>query len=505
MVERGFVALVGAGPGDPDLITVSGRDQLARADVLVYDSLCDPALLELAPAHAERIYAGKRARTAAMPQAAINALLVERARAGKRVVRLKGGDPYVFGRGAEEAEYLHAAGIPFLVVPGITAALGAGACAGLPPTHRDDASTVAFVTGHHDPRDPNCPVDWSNLAAFRGNLMIYMAVGHLDTTCQTLIERGRSADTPAAVVQDATRPSQRVIRGTLADLGQRALDAGIRSPSLLVVGPAVAREPVLDWYARRPLAGQRILVTRPKDEAERSARPLVELGAEVIHAPTIDIVPARDRDALDRAIDRLEGHDWLVFTSRHGVRYFMQRVMERSDIRALGRVEIATIGPGTTNALSVFHLRPDIVAASESSEGLVEALLPHVGGKRVLLVRANRGRDVLPAALGSVADVEQVVAYEQRDRTALPDHVVRLLESGEVDWITLTSPAIAERFHALIPPGVTGHLGGATKIATISPLTSETVRRFGWSVAAEAAPHTWEGIVSAIRQHHRSE
>lgn len=498
---RGTVYLIGAGPGDPGLLTVRGAALLGQADVVVYDHLASGRLLDLATPEALRVCAGKSKGHCTLPQEEINRVLVEHARAGRRVVRLKGGDPFVFGRGAEEAEYLQAAGIPFEVVPGVTAAVGVSACAGIPVTHRDVASAVAFVTGHHDPLDDDAQgrLDWTALARFPGTLVIYMGVTRLERLCQTLIERGKPADTPAALVEAGTLPRQRTIEGTLATLPARAAEAGVRPPALAVVGPVVRRREALRWFEDRPLFGQRIVVTRPADEARRVVGGLEALGAEVLLAPTVTIGPPVEPAPLDSAIDRLESFDWLVFTSANGVRYFLDRLDHHGrDLRALGRLKLAAIGPATAEALSDARLRADLVPGSFRSEDLAEALVERAAGRRVLLARADRGRTVLKDELERVAQVEQVAVYQNADAEALPPHVAARLAEGSVDWITLTSSAITERLHALLPAPAHALIGGPVRLASISPVTTAAAARLGWTVDAEARTYTWDGLVQAI-------
>jgi uroporphyrinogen III methyltransferase/synthase len=496
---RGRVDLVGAGPGDPALITVQGREALARADVVVYDALVNRRLLDLAPAAAERIFAGRRRGRRALPQAVVNALLTRRAREGRRVVRLKGGDPFVFGRGAEELESLEAAGVPVRVVPGVTAGVGALAYAGLSPTHREAASGVAFVTGHADPEAPGA-LDWPALARFPGTLVIYMGMAHLAAICRVLVRHGKLPGTPAAVVQQGTTPRQRTIVGTLADLPRRAAEAESGPPALVVVGDVVRRRQGPSWFERLPLFGRRVLITRPVGEAGPAADDVAALGAEALIAPMVRIEPPVDYGPLDRAIAGLAAFDWLVFTSLNGVHGFLDRLAEAGrDLRALGHLRLAAIGPATAEALARRGLRADVMPAAYRSEALAEALSPLVSGCRVLLARADRGRPLLREALERVADVEQVAVYRNLDAEALPAEVAARLAAGTIDWVTLTSPAIAARFFALLPEAARSHVGRSIRMATISPVTSAAVREHGFDVAAETPVHTWPGLLDELR------
>lgn len=506
MADRaGIVYLVGAGPGDPGLLTLAGRDALRRAEVVVYDFLASPRLLDLAPPGALRIAAGKTSGHALLRQPEINAVLAEHAALGRVVVRLKGGDPSIFGRGAEEAEYLRDRGIAFRIVPGVTAAIGAAAYAGLPLTHREVSSAVAFVTGHGDPEHPTTNptsagrLDWDALARFPGTLVVYMGAARIAGLCRVLVAAGKPATTPAALVEAATLPRQRTVAGTLADLADRAEATGIAAPALMIVGEVALRRPGLDWFESLPLAGRRILMTRPAEESDRSAAAIEALGAEVIAAPMVRILPVEDTGPLDAAIARLGSFDWLVFTSSNGVRHFFDRVDRLGlDLRVAGHLRLAAIGPTTAQALRDLRLRADVVPATYRSEALADALRPLVAGQRVLLARADRGREVLRDVLGPVAEVEQVATYRNADAPTLDDAAADRLRAGTVDWVTLTSPAIAERFRALIPAEAEPHVGRSIRLASLSPVTSEAVRRLGWPVAAEAEDATWDGVVRAI-------
>ncbi|CAN5855931.1 uroporphyrinogen-III C-methyltransferase [soil metagenome] len=496
-----MVYLVGAGPGDPGLLTCRGTVALAGADVVVYDHLISHRLLDLAPPEAERIFAGKARGRCPVSQEEINALLVQHARLGKVVVRLKGGDPYVFGRGAEEAEHLYVEGIPYRVVPGVTAAVGATAYAGVPITHRDHASAVAFVTGHNDPAEQPPRLDWPALARFSGTLVFYMGYRWHAEICKTLIEFGKPADTPAALIRSGTLADQRTLSGTLADLSEQVAQTNMGPPALLVVGEVISKRPSLAWFERLPLFGQRIVLTRPIGEADRSASDLESLGAEVLVAPTVQILANDDPGPLDRAIDDLPNFDWLVFTSGNGVRHFVERLeILGGDLRRLGHLRLAAIGPATAEALARFHLKADLVPDAYRSEALAEALTPLVAGQAVLLARADRGRTVLKDELQGIARrVEQVAVYRNADAKALPTEVADRLAEGSSDWITLTSSAITNRLHALLADEARQRIAsGQIRLASLSPVTSETARRLGWPIAVEAIESTWDGLRQAL-------
>jgi len=501
--NRGIVFLVGAGPGDPGLLTRRGEQLLKEAEVVVYDHLANPRLLDLVPTEAIRVSAGKSVGHCTMTQDLINAALVDHARAGRRVVRLKGGDPYIFGRGSEEEEYLRAASIPCQVIPGVTAAVGVSAYAGISLTHRESASAVAFVTGHGH-ADPNRSgggkdLDWNALAAFPGTLVIYMGVTRLESLCQTLIERGKDRRTPAAMIGSGTLARQRTVEGTLETLPERVKTDGLRPPGLLVIGKVVNRRPVRSWFEELPLFGQRIVVTRPRDEAVRAASSLEALGAEALIAPTVEILPLESYAQLDQTIDHLSRYHWAVFTSSNGVQAFFDRLEAVGhDLRAVGHLKLAAIGPATADALRRYHLRADLIPRSFRSEDLAEALVKEVKGQRVLLLRADRGRTILQEELGQVAQVDQVALYRNADVASIPEEIVRRVEEGSIDWITLTSSAITNRLHSLLGEQGRSRIGREIKLASLSPVTSATATQLGWKVAAEAKEYTWAGLVEAL-------
>ncbi|QEH33216.1 Uroporphyrinogen-III C-methyltransferase [Aquisphaera giovannonii] len=509
--SAGIVYLVGAGPGDPGLLTRRGADVLARAEVVVYDHLANPGLLRLAPRGALLVCAGKSSGHCTLEQSQINDLLAEHASDGRTVVRLKGGDPFVFGRGGEEAEHLARLGVRFEVVPGVTAGIGAAAYAGIPVTHRAMASAVAFVTGHNDPeaaeerRTPDAGkagLDWEALARFPGTLVVYMGVTRLPAIARTLLRHGKDPDTPAAVVQSGTTASQRVVTGSLATIAEEARRAAIRPPALLVVGQVVGRREAIAWFESLPLSGQRIVVTRPEGDAARSAAMLEAMGAEALIAPTIEVgpMPEGETGPLDAAISRLAEYDWLVFTSANGVRFFLDRLLAHGrDLRALGSLSLAAIGPATAAALESYHLRADLIPAEFRSEALAQALAERAAGCRILLARADRGRVVLREELSRLATVDQVAVYRNGDASVVPAAVLDRIAEGSVDWITLSSSAMAERLHGVLPEEARARIrGGYPRLASISPVTSGAIARLGWPVAAEASTYTWDGLVQAI-------
>ena len=478
------VFLVGAGPGDPDLITIKGRAVLEQADVILFDHLASEELLAFAPAHAERIYVGKKKSEHSHSQDEICRLLIERARQGKTVVRLKGGDPFIFGRGGEEMEALADAGVAYEVVPGVTAALGIAAYSGVPLTHRDHTSAVTFVTGH----DP-AAIDWSK-AGLSETLVIYMGLSHAGEIAQRLIESGRPASTPAMAVRWATRAEQSTVVGTLADLGARIEAAGLKPPATIFVGEVVGLRQKLNWFEKLPLFGKKIVVTRARDQAGSLSHKLHALGAAVIEYPVIELAPPEDTSPIDAAIARLREYDWLIFTSVNGVRFFLDRLDDsRTDLRAL-RARLCAIGPATKAALEALHLKVDLMPDEYVAESLVAAFagIP-LDGKRVLLPRAAVARDVVPVELAKRgAIVEVVEAY----RTRLPQKPAKAIRNA--DWLTFTSSSTVKNFLELAGREPFAH----ARVASIGPITSDTLRLHGLTVHAEANPHTMDGVVEAI-------
>ncbi|GAB6906979.1 Uroporphyrin-III C-methyltransferase [Desulfosarcina cetonica] len=499
--ETGKVFLVGAGPGDPGLITVKGADCIAAADVVIYDYLASPALLTHARPDAELIYVGKKGGDHTLPQEGINALIVEKAQGGAVVARLKGGDPFIFGRGGEEAEVLIAAGIAFEVVPGVTAAIGASAYAGIPLTHRDYTSDVAFVTGHEDPTKAESSVDWKALATGIGTLVFFMGVKNLPTIAGQLMANGRPADTPVAVIRWGTTPRQRTVTGTLATIVDIVREAGLKAPAIIIVGGVVKLRETMQWFEKRPLMGRRIVVTRAREQASDLVRKLTAVGAECIQCPTIQVFPPADPEPLDQAIASLDQYDWVVFTSVNGVDFFFRRLFDKGlDVRALGHLKTATIGPATAQRLRAFGLASDIIPASYRAESVVDAFaaMP-VTGSKILLPRAREARSVLPVELTRMgAIVDEVTAYETRQADNDGTELIERLESGGVDMVTFTSSSTVKNFHRLLPAERIHDLLDRVQVASIGPITSETARELGYTVTIEAATFTIDGLVEAI-------
>jgi len=494
------VALVGAGPGNPGLLTLRAVELLSRADLILYDRLVPVRLLDHAPDSARRIAVDALHGKHPERWQEVYQLMIDAARQGRRVVRLKGGDPFVFGRGGDEAEALRQAGVPFEVVPGVTAALGASAFAGIPLTHRQHVSAVAFVTGHENPDKTDSFLDWAELARFPGTLVVYMGMGRLADIVEQLIVHGKPADTPAAVVHWATTGRQRTVTAPLRDLPAAVQQAGMKAPSLIIIGSVVSLRAELAWFEERPLLGRRILVTRPRHQASEMIARLEELGAVVSQLPAVEIREPADWTPVDRALTQLSTYQWLVFTSANGVDALIRRLRHLGrDLRALGSLRLAVIGPATADALRRYHLELDLIPSRFDSESLAAALREHVAGQRVLLVRADRGREILREQLADVAEVEQVAVYAQVDATEPGSVVLDALRRGEIDYVTLTSSNIARSLvRALDEESLQRIRSGAVQLVSISPVTSTTIRELGLPVAAEAREYTTAGVVQVL-------
>ena len=500
MSKPGKVYLVGAGPGDPGLLTLKGLECLQRADLILYDGLVNPLLLRRSSAEAERTCRSPGPSGRVLKQAEINERLISAARQGRTVVRLKGGDPFIFGRGSEEAAALAEAGIPFEVVPGITAATAASEYAGISLTHREFASTVAFITGHEDPCKDEITVDYDHLAAFQGTLVFYMGLHRLESIVESLLKAGKDPKVQACVISRATTPLQRTISAPLNELVPVVRQADLRPPSLIIVGQCVRQRETIAWFEKRPLFGKRIGITRPSGQSGRVIARALELGAQPVLMPTIQILPPEDDSDIEAALDRLAEYDWLIFTSANGVNGFLNRLWETGgDLRSLASVQLAAIGPATAEALARFHLKADLVPKTYWAEELADRLKSHVAGKRVLWARASRGRDVLPVELEAAgATVDQLVVYRNVDVESLPVTELEMIEAGEVDWIGLSSPSIARSLKTLLSPAALAKLGNSVQLASISPVTSAAAREVNLPIAIEAAVHTWDGLFDAI-------
>ncbi len=492
--RSGIVYLVGAGPGDPGLMTARSLELIAAADAIYYDRLIPPGALDGARADADLVYVGKAPGKPSLPQDEIGERLIEAARAGKSVVRLKGGDPFVFGRGGEEGEALREAEVEFEVVPGVTAGVAASAYAGIPVTHRDDASAVAFVTGHEDPGKPETALDWEALAKFPGTLVFYMGVKRLGDNATALIGAGRDPDEPAAAVERGTMEGQRTVVATLATLAEAVEREGIGAPALILVGDVVGRREALAWLERRPLHGRRVVVTRARAQASGLAATLRGLGAGVVELPAIRIEPRIESEEVREAIGRVGEYALLCVTSPNGAHLLFEALATAGhDARALAKTTVAAIGPGTARALAEHGIAADVVPERFVAEALVEALAGvDLGGRRVLVARAAEARDVLPDALRERGAEVDVVALYKTVREAPDPEAIEAAQSA--DYVTFTSSSTVRN----LTEALGDRFPSAARIVSIGPITSESAREAGLEVAAEAERHDIDGLVAAL-------
>jgi len=500
-MKTGKVYLIGAGPGDPGLITVKGQACIQAADVVVYDYLAAPALLAHAAPKAEMIYVGKKGGDHTLPQGSINQLIVDKARQGCVVARLKGGDPYIFGRGGEEAEELVAAGIPFEVVPGVTSAVAGAAYAGIPLTHRDFTSTLAFVTGHEDPTKASSSIDWKALATGMGTLVFFMGVKNLPMITARLQDNGMPPETPVALIRWGTTPRQQTVTGTLNTIVAIAQQAGMKAPAIIVIGKVVGLRERLQWFETRPLFGRTIVVTRARAQASDLVERLTALGARCLEYPTIEVMPAEENTALDRAIAALATYDWLIFTSVNGVDIFFDRLFARGlDVRALAQIRTAVIGPATAERLRRRGLCSDILPESYRAEAVIEAFSSEdMTGRRVLLPRAAEARPILPEELRRLgAQVDEIAIYHTRPVTTGATELIADLENGRVAMVTFTSSSTVRHFNQMLPPDRRDQLLADVHIASIGPITTETAESLGFQVDITADEYTIPGLCQAI-------
>ncbi len=500
MRKKGTVILVGGGPGDPGLITLAGAEALSKAEVVVYDWLVSPELLKFSP-QAEKIFVGKKGGTHYKQQDEINPILLRLARQGKSVVRLKGGDPFIFGRGGEEAAFLAKERIDFEVIPGVSAGIGVPAYAGIPLTDRRFASQVTFVTGHEDPTKSESAVDWRKLGQIGGTLVSFMGVKNLPQIVESLLQGGRSPRTPVAVIEWGTLPKQRVVTGTLKNIYAKAKKAKIESPALTVVGEVVKLREKLAWFEKRPLLGKTVVVTRARAQASELVKRLNEEGAEVFEFPVIQILPPRDPKAIDREIGRISTYDWAVFTSANGVDSFFERLEKlEKDARIFSGIKIAAIGEATAEALREQGLRTDLVPKEFTSQALFRSFKEkgEVRGKKFLLARADIAPPNLKESLEREgAEVVEIEAYRTRKDRGDRKTLLALLKQRRVNYVTFTSSSTVRNFFEAIPAKARESLRKVDLIS-IGPVTSETVREYGFQPAREAKIHTIEGLAKAV-------
>ncbi len=506
----GKVYLVGAGPGDPGLLTLRGKYLLEKAQAVVYDYLANKKLLKHVSKTAELIYVGKKGGGLhAYTQEGINNLLVEYGKAGKMIVRLKGGDPFIFGRGAEEIEELVAAGVPFEVVPGVTSATAAATYAGIPITHRKYTASVAFITGHEDPSKKESNIRWDKLATGAGTLVIFMGIKNLPIITRKLIENGRDPKTPVAVVRWASTPEQQSVEGTLETITEVVQQAGIKPPALIVVGEVVKLRKTIDWYEKRPLFGKRIVVTRTREQASELVALLEEHGADCIEYSTINIEPVDDYTILDRELGDISCCGWVLFTSLNAVTYFFRRLNVLGlDARALAGVKIAVVGRATGDELLKYGIKVDLIPEKFTGEGLAEALIAQgVMGSKILLPRAVKARDVLPEML-TEAGAEVVVApvYQNVPPKGRKNELREELEEKGVDMVTFTSSSTVTNFLTMVDATSDEDLNqllGDVSIAAIGPITAETVKDSNLNVDVQPERYTIPDMVNAIVDHYR--
>ena len=498
---RGICYLVGAGPGDLGLVTLRAQECIRRADVIAYDYLVNREVLQWARPEAEIIYVGKQADQHTLPQDRINALLVEKVLAGKVVTRLKGGDPYVFGRGGEEAEELREAGCAFEVVPGISSTIAGPAYAGIPVTHRDFCSQLTIFTGHEDPTKEESSLDFAKLAAADGTKIMLMGVGRMAILAGRLVEHGADPETPVALIRWATTGRQQTLTGTLGTIAQRIEETGFKPPAVCVIGGVVSLRERLNWFEQRPLFGRRVVVTRTRAQAGDLTRQLRELGADAYEIPTIRTAPPTDLLAFGRLVQDAHRYEWIIFTSPNGVQAFFDMFYKLyKDAREIGGARLVAIGPGTAKKLAEFHLAADFVPEKAVAESLVEEFCEFAGSvenSTILWVRPEEARDVVTAALGRRgAIVDEALAYRTVPETGDPTGgQARFREEG-ADIITFASSSAVDNFMKLglpIPPNV--------QIASIGPVTTAALRHHGLKAHIEAKQHDIPGLVEAIRRH----
>ena len=499
---NGKCSLVGAGPGDPGLLTVKGKECLSVADVLVYDALSSLEFLRLVPKDCEKIYAGKRAADHAIPQGGINDLIVEKAREGKTVVRLKGGDPMIFGRGGEEAAELAEAGVPFEIVPGISSAIGGAAYAGIPVTHRDHCSQLTLFTGHEDPSKEETSLDYAKLAAAEGTRVFLMGVSRLRKITSALIEHGADPDIPMALTRWATTGRQRTIEGTLGSMADIAEKEHFKSPAVAVLGDVVGERSKINWFETRPLFGQRVVVTRTREQAGELSSELFEAGADVIELPTIRIEAPLEREEFSRLVADVHTYDWVVFTSPNGVEHFFDAFFSAyEDARSFGKPKIAAIGPATAGKIAEYRFATDLLPETFVAEGLVEAFKKqHIESQTVLWVKAEETREIIyDELMAQGAIVDRCIAYRNVPETGDPTGAQESLTKDGADLITFTSGSTVESFFALGVPWPEN-----CKAASIGPVTSAKLRDHGIEPDIQAAESNIKGLVAAIVEHYQS-
>ncbi len=499
-MNRGKVYLVGAGPGDPKLMTLKGKECLESADVIFYDSLINSDILDFAKPSSEKIFVGKKGE-GSFRQEEINAQVIQKAMEGKTVVRLKGGDPFIFGRGGEEAEALVEEGLPFEVVPGVTSAIAVPAYAGIPLTHRGLSSSVAFITAHEDPSKVESSIDWSKISTGIGTLVFFMGLGNLETIVSQLIRNGRSPETPVALIRWGTRFDQKSVVGTLKDIGRKSKESQLEPPVLILVGEVIHLREKLNWFEKRPLFGKKILITRSKEQSRDFSDLLFYYGAEPVIFPTISLIPPESWEEMDRAIASLEKYDWIIFSSVNGVHFFMNRLKALGkDSRALHRIKICAVGSSTAEDLLKYGIQVDLVPGSFQGESVVEAFRQmDVQGRSFLIPRAKEAREILPESLKKMgAKVDLVTAYQNVKPVENVERIKKLLLENKLSVITFTSSSTVKNFLELLDSKELKASLKNTKIASIGPITSQTLREAGYQVDIQPQEHTIAALTESI-------
>ena len=502
---KGIVYLVGVGPGDPGLITIKAIEKIKGSDVLVYDYLANKKFLEYAKDGAEVIYVGKRGGCHTLPQDEINDVLIQKVREGKVVARVKGGDPFIFGRGGEEAEALAEAGIPFEVVPGVTAGIAVPAYAGIPITHRDFTTTATFITGHENPTKADSNLYWDRIATGVGTIVFFMGMANLEQNMKKLMDNGRDPKTPVALIRWGTTPEQETLVGTVEDIAEKVKTSNFKPPAVAVVGGVVSLREKLRWFDTRPLFGKRIVVTRAREQASDFAEILEREGACVVEFPTIRIVPPASWDAIDSAIERLGSYHWAIFTSVNGVKYFIERLKATGrDVRALKGIKLCAIGPKTASDIEELGLRLDFVPKEYRAEGILEGL-GDVKGMRILIPRAEVAREILPDELvrmGAVVDV--VTAYKTVRPEGKREDIMDLFNQGKIDAVTFASSSTVTNFLQMFDEGVGIKFLKDVKVASIGPITAETARKYGIETAIMPTDYTIPALAEAIVNYYKT-
>ena len=505
--KTGKVFLIGAGPGDPGLLTIKAKECIEAADIVVYDYLASPLLLKYAKREAEVIYVGKKGGDHTLSQDKINLLLIEKAKQGFDVARLKGGDPFVFGRGGEEAQMLLSHGVPYEVIPGVTSAIAAPAYAGIPVTHRDHTSFVSFITGHEDPTKEDTSMQWDIYAKSNATLVFLMGVKNLENIVKNLVENGKPSDTPVALVRWGTTPQQQTVTGTLETIVERVREAKLKSPSIIIIGHVVSLRDELAWFDNRPLFGKRIVITRARTQASNLVSQLSKLGAACIEIPTIEISPPEDITPLKESIENLKHYDWIVFTSVNGVKFFFDTLYEMGkDVRALGHLKFACIGPVTKERLRDHGIVSDILPQTYQAESVIEAFSGvEIKNKKILLPRAKVARTILPEELEKMgAKVDEVTAYETHLNQEGKKELMELLKNHEIDAVTFTSSSTVSNFMSFFDSEDEKKLLNNIVFASIGPITSDTARFLGIEPDIEATEFTIPGLIDSLLNYYES-